>query len=563
MSIRNIFNREFSVVASAAVVIGFFSLVSKFLGLLRNRILAGEFGAGDTLDVYFAAFRIPDFIYNILIIGILSSVFIPVFAEHLAKGKEEAQKLANVTLTVFSALLAFFSVVAIIFTPELMSLVAYGFDSQKMQSAIMLTRIMFLSPILLGLSNILSNILQVHRMFFSFAVAPVLYNIGIIVGAIFLTRPFGIAGLAMGVVLGATLHLLIQLVPLARLGFRFRPIFDITHPALRKIIWLSLPRTLGLGAYQINFIVITALASTISSGSIAVFNFANDLQYIPIGIVALSFISAVFPSLSARYAQKDFGGFLDEFYLTINQILYLIVPISVFLILERAQIVRVILGYGQFSWGDTRLTAAALGAFALSIFAQGLIPLFSRAFYAIQNTVTPIFINISSALINIFLSFYFLSLLRSGGTFHNLIASLFKVSDISDISVLALPLAFSASGVINFLWLYLSFSYKLGEFDSAKILYSLIRINIATFLMAMAIYPTLYFAARIVDMHTFFGVFAQGTVAFLAGALVYVVASFALKTPEFFIFWKLFALPVRRIFLSRLFPIQVNGSEKL
>ena len=563
MNFRNFFNREFSVVASAAVVIGFFSFVAKILGLLRNRILAGEFGAGDALDAYFAAFRVPDFIYNILIIGILSSVFIPVFAEYLAKDKESARKLLNVVLTVFAVLLVAFSVLAIIFMPTLMSFVAYGFDAEKMRLTVALSRIMFLSPILLGISNILSNVLQVHKMFFSFALAPVLYNIGIIVGALFLARPFGVAGLALGVVLGAFFHFLIQLPPLARLGFKFRLVFDWAHPGLKKIVWLSLPRTVGLAAYQINFIVITAIASAISSGSVSVFNFANDLQYVPIGIVALSFISAVFPSLSARYARNDISGFLNEFYLTVNQILYLVIPLSVFLILERAQIVRVVLGYGQFSWEDTRLTAAALGAFALSIFAQSLTPLFSRAFYAIQDTKTPILINVVSAALNIFFSFYFLSLLKAGGAFADFVAAVFKISDLNDIAVIALPLAFSASGIINFLWLYFAFSNRINDFDSGKILYSLLRINAASALMAIAVYPALYLTAMIVDTHTFFGIFAQGAAAFLVGTAVYVSASFIFKIPEFFVFWNLFTLPVKRIFLSRLFPIQVNGSEKL
>lgn len=563
MNIRNIFNREFSVVASAAVVIGFFSLVSKFLGLLRNRILAGEFGAGDTLDVYFAAFRIPDFIYNILVIGILSSVFLPVLAEYMARDKEAAQKLVNAVLSVFVALIAVFSLVAIIFTPELMSFVAYGFNPEKMKLAVTLTRIMFLSPVLLGASDILSNILEVRKMFFSFAVAPVFYNLGIIIGALFFIHPFGIMGLAFGVVLGSFFHLLIQLIPLSRLGFKFHFDFNIKHPGLKKIFWLSLPRTVGLAAYQINFIVITAIASTVSSGSISIFNFANDLQYVPIGIVALSFVSAVFPSLSASYAKKDISGFLEELYLTVNQILYLVIPISVFLILERAQIVRVLLGYGQFSWQDTRLTAAVLGAFTLSIFAQSLVLLFSRAFYAIHDTKTPIFINVASVALNIFFSFYFLHLLKAGGAFAHFIAVLFKISDLGDISVIALPLAFSASSIVNFLWLYFAFSNRVNEFDSGKILYSLLRINIASSLMALAVYPALHLMALIVSTHTFLGIFAQGAAAFLAGSLIYVFASFALKTPEFFVFWNLFTMPVKRIFLSRLFPIQVNGSKKL
>lgn len=563
MFFKNILNKEYQVVMSAAFMIGFFSFLSKILGLIRNRIFAGEFGAGDTLDIYFAAFRIPDFIYNLLIIGVLGSVFIPVFAEYLARGKKEAWRFANNVLTVFAAGVAIFSIVAIIFAPQIISLIAFGFDAQKQQATVALTRIMFLSPLLLGISSIIGSILQTNKMFFSFAVAPVFYNIGIILGAVFFVDFFGIIGLAIGVALGAFLHLIINLLPLLHLGFKFRPVFDLTHPGLRKVFWLSLPRTVGLAAYQLNFIVITALASAVSAGSISVFNFANDLQYVPIGIVALSFVTAVFPALSSSWAEGDVKGFLDELYLSVNQILFLVIPISIFLILERAQIVRVILGYGAFSWEDTRLTAAALGAFAISIFAQSLIPLFSRAFYAISDTKTPVFINVVCVFINIFLSFWFLRLMDGGGQFFELVGRLLKVSDMENISVLALPLAFSVSSIINFLWLYFAFSTKISEFDSSKILTSIVKINIAVALMAVAIYPTLRLVAGIVDMHTFAGIFLQGVSAFLVGLTVYSVVSYLLKISEFFAFWEALYLPVRKLFLSRLFPVQVNGSEKL
>lgn len=563
MIFKNILNKEFQVVMSAAFVIGFFSFISKILGLVRNRIFAGEFGAGDTLDIYFAAFRVPDFIYNLLIIGVLGSVFIPVFSEYMEKDKKEAWRFANDVLTIFTVGIAVFSLLAIMFAPQLISLIAFGFDAQKQQATVTLTRVMFLSPLLLGISSIVGSILQTNKMFFSFAVAPVFYNIGIIVGAVFFTKFFGVLGLAFGVVLGAFLHLLINLQPLFRLGFRFRPTFDLRHPGLKKVFWLSLPRTIGLAAYQLNFIVITALASAVSAGSISVFNFANDLQYIPIGIVALSFVSAVFPSLSSSWARRDVKGFLDEFYLSVNQILFLVIPISIFLILERAQIVRVILGYGAFSWEDTRLTAAALGAFTLSIFAQGLILLFSRAFYAISDTKTPVIINVTSVFINIFFSFYFLRLMDAGGQFANFVGTVLKVADMEDISVLALPLAFSLSSVINFLWLYFAFSNRIAEFDSTKILNSVTKINLAALIMAAAIYPTLRIVAGLVDMRTFTGIFLQGGAAFLAGLIVYSFSSYLLKIPEFFAFWQAFSLPVKRIFLSRLFPIQVNGSEKL
>ncbi|MBI5913648.1 murein biosynthesis integral membrane protein MurJ [Candidatus Azambacteria bacterium] len=560
MKWRNIFNAEFDVIFSAAVMIGFFSFLSKALGILRNRIFAGEFGAGDTMDVYFAAFLIPDFLYSLLILGILSSVFIPVFAEYEARNKEEAWRLANVVLTVFCTVFAVCAAIAAVFAPWLVALVAPGFDGEKQAQTALLMRIMFLSPILLGASNIIGNMLQARRRFFAFALAPVMYNIGIIIGALFLVKPFGVAGLAVGVVLGALLHFLIQIPAVAQLGFSFRPEFTLRHLGLVKIARLSLPRTVGLVANQLNFVVVTAIASTVASGSIAVFYFANDLQFVPISIIALSFVSAVFPFLAASYAKGDIDAFLNKLYDAINQILYFVIPISLFLILMRAQLVRVLLGYGQFSWEDTRLTAAAVGAFALSIFAQSLVPLFSRAFYALQDTKTPVVINIASTALAALLSFYFLHLMTAGGEFARVVGAIFRVSDLAHAAILALPLAFSVASVINLLALYSAFMVRVEHFDSARIVPSLFKINVAAACMAVAVYGALHIAAQWVNMQTFAGVFAQGGFALVAGAIVYGAASHILRIPEFASVVQSFSLPVKRIFLSRLFP--VSGSEE-
>ncbi len=544
-------------------MIGFFSLISRILGILRNSIFTSEFGAGDATDIYFSAFRIPDLIYNIFIVGAIGAIFIPVFFEYLQKSKKEALHLTNTVLNVFVFFVIVASAILAIFTEEVMSLLVGGFSEEKIKATVDLTRIMLLSPILLGVSSILGNFLQAQKRFFAFALAPIFYNIGIIFGALFLVSKFGILGLAYGVVLGAFMHLLVQLPAVYKLGFKYEFSFDIFHPGLKKMYVLAAPRVISLLAYQLNFIVITFIGSSLASGSIAIFNFANDLQYVPIGIVALSFVTAVFPALSENYAKKDMKEFLVKFYSTVNQILFLVIPISVFLILERAQIVRILYGYGEFSWEDTRLTAAALGLFALSVFAQSLVPLFSRAFFAMGNSKKPVFINVSSLAINIGLSFFFVNLLKTEGVFRTVLGQAFKVSDIADIAVLGLPLAFSIASVINLLWLYFSFSHSIKEYSSDKILYSVNRINLAVFAMGVTVYPTLYFLADIVNMHTFLGIFLQGAAAFLIGLFVYIGCAYFLKIPEFFAFWEAFTLPIKRMFLSKSYPSQVNGSEKI
>ena len=563
MILRNILNRESKFIISAALMIGFFSLLSRVLGILRNRIFTSEFGAGDSLDIYFAAFRIPDLIYNLFIIGAVGAIFIPVFFEYLQRSRKEALELTNTVLNVFVIFVIVASAIVAFFAEGIMSVLVYGFSQEKLDITVKMTQIMLLSPIFLGISSILGNFLQAHKRFFSFALAPILYNIGIIIGALFFVDKLGIAGLAWGVVLGAIFHLLIQLPPAFSLGFKYKFSFDIFHPGIKKILILATPRVIGLFAYQLNFIVITAIGSALASGSIAIFNLANDLQYIPIGIVALSFVTAVFPSLSESYAKKNIKEFLSKFYLTVNQILFLVIPISVFLILERAQIVRVLYGAGEFSWEDTRLTAATLGIFALSVFAQSLVPLFSRAFFAMGNSKTPVFINVSSLALNIALSFYFVSLVKTGGAFRDFLGSALRVSDLADIAILALPLAFSIASIINLLWLYFSLSHKVHEYNSEKILYSVNRINISVLAMGVAVYPTLYFMAGVVNMYTFWGIFLQGLAAFVVGSAVYLWMTYILKVPEFSAFWQALTLPVKKMFLSKDYTQQINGSEKL
>ncbi len=560
MKLKHILNTEFNVVAGAAFTIGFFSLLSRVLGVVRNRIFAGEFGAGNTMDMYFAAFLIPDFVYNLFIVGMFSSIFIPVFAREREQSPESAWRLANTALTIFTVIVAVCALIAIAFAPWLIMLVAPGFDAQKQAGAVALMRIMLLSPVLLGISNVAGSILQAHKMFFSFALAPVMYNIGIIIGAVFFVAPFGANGLALGVVLGAFLHLAIQLPPLFQLGFHFKVSFDIAHAGLRRMSRLSMPRIAGIAAYQFNIVFVSAMASTITQGSVSIFNFANDLQFVPVGIVALSFASAVFPFLADSYAKRDTDAFLDRLYGTVNQILFFVIPISIFFILLRAQIVRVILGYGQFSWEDTRLTAAALGAFAISVFAQSLIPLFSRAFFAREDTKTPVIINIVSVLLNVIFTFFFLRLMRAGGAFAFAIGALLKINGVEGMEILALPLAFSLSAIINFLWLYFAFSSRVEKFDGSRIISSLWKINCAAAVMAVFVYGALYASALFVNMHSFAGIFTQSIAGFLAGFLAYGTMAHILKIPEFFALCETVPLPARRL-VSRFSFFQIDNKD--
>ena len=364
-------------------------MVSRLLGLVRDRILAGSFGAGSELDIYYAAFRVPDLVYSLVVLGAISAGFIPVFVGYLQKNKEKAWYLANGLLNLMALSLIVVCFVLIILAPWLVKLVAPGFSEDNLSLTIQLTRIMFLSPFFLGLSAVFGGILQSFRRFLIYSLGPVMYNLGIIFGALVLVERFGLVGLAYGVSLGAFLHMLIQVPSAYSSGFRWRPVFDLKFAGLRRVLKLMPPRILNTALNQIIFWLMTVFASFLAVGSIAVYNFAYNIWSFPLGIFGLSFVLASFPKISDKAQRKDRLGFVKVFSFTARQILFYTLPAAVLFIVLRSQIVRVILGSGRFDWQDTFLTYQTLAYFSLSLFAEGLVFLFLRGFFAWEDTKTP------------------------------------------------------------------------------------------------------------------------------------------------------------------------------
>jgi putative peptidoglycan lipid II flippase len=535
--LNHIFNSQTKTITFAAILLAGSVLISRLLGLVRDRLLAGKFGAGEELDIYFAAFRIPDFVYGILIMGGITAVFLPVFSEYFSKNEEEGWQLANNVLNCFLVLLIFLCGVLAIFTPLLVKFVAPGFNQEQKELAISLTRIMFLSPIFFGLSSVFSGILHYFNRFFAYSLAPILYNLGIIFGIIFFVPIFGLWGLAYGVVLGAFLHWVLQIPAAKTSGFKYLPVFNFKFPGLVKIFKLMLPRTIGAAAYHINLVVITAIASTLAAGSIAIFNFSNNLQYFPIGLVGASFAIAAFPALSRAWAEGAKEKFLKGFCSVFRQILFLIIPISILMFLLRAQIVRLVLGTGEFDWLATRLTAASLGLFCLGIFAFAFIPFLARAFYAFQDTKTPVIIGVSSMVLNIVLAISLVWLLGFQNPFQQFITNTLKLQEIKDISVVGLPLALSISGIFQFFLLLVFLRKRMGDIRLKEIWQSFWKVIIATILMSVATYLVLQITAGLVDMNTFKGVLSQAVSAVLTGTIVYFLITYLLRSPESKTIW--------------------------
>ena len=515
MMLNKLWNGSIDNIGWAAVVVGASSFISRFLGVFRDHILAGQFGAGDELDIYFAAFRVPDLIFNLLVLGALSAGFIPVFISLLNNpdkpvNNSDAWRFANLVISSLMVILVILSVIGIILAPQLLRLLTPGFSPDKLAATVQLSRLMFLSPLLLGISGVVGGILQSFKNFFVYSLSPIFYNLGIIAGALFLVPRFGLVGLAWGVVIGATLHLLVQLPALWKLGFRCRPILDWHDQALRQIGRIMVPRTMGLAVSQLNLLVMTILASALASGSLAIFNLANNLQSFPIGIFGISFAIAAFPALSE--AAFDKKRLIVNFSQTIRQILFFVIPITVLIFALRAQIIRVVLGTGNFDWQDTIMTMDTLGFFALSLFAQATIPLLVRVFYARHNSSTPFYVGMATVVVNIILS---------------LILG-------PKMGVLGLALAFSIANILNFILLWVALSFSVGNLDLTRIAIAVFKFSVSAVaaggtaqIMKAVVWP-------FIDMTKFSGVFIQLIVSSAAGLLVYLGFCYLLRSEELF-----------------------------
>jgi putative peptidoglycan lipid II flippase len=348
--LNHILNSKTKTITFAAFLLALSTLISRILGLVRDRLLAGRFGAGEELDIYFAAFRIPDFFYGILIAGGITAAFLPVFSEYFSKktSKEnewspQVLEFTNNILNCFLILLILICLILAIFAPLIIKFIIPGFSPENKALTIALTRIIFLSPIFFGLSSVFSGILHFFNKFLVYSLAPILYNLGIIFGILFLVPSFGVFGLAYGVILGAFLHLIIQIPAAKNSGFKYKPLFNFKYSGLKKVFKLMIPRTIGSAAYHINLVVITAIASTLTAGSITIFNFSNNLHYFPIGLIGTSFAISSFPVFSKFWARGQKREFLDSFSSSFRQIIFFIIPISLLIFILRAQIVRLVL----------------------------------------------------------------------------------------------------------------------------------------------------------------------------------------------------------------------------
>lgn len=388
---KSLLFRKQKTILSGAFVIGFMLFISALLGLVKKRLYASIITPGLELDVFFAAFRLPDFVFQLLITGSLNAAFIPIFSLYISK--EDKQKtwgfvslILNLVLIIFITL----SMVMFIFAGFFGRLVGPGFNPEQLELLVRLMRILLIAPILLGLSSFTAGVLQSFKRFLLPYFSPVVYNLGAILGIVFLYPAFGMEGAAWGVVIGAIAHFLIQLPALRHLGFKYSLTLKVKDVYLKQMLKLSLPRTIGAGIEQIKTLIFTNLASFLPVGSLSFFDLGQSITNLPISILGISIAQASLPQFASLHAKGDWPTLRKTFASSFNQILFLILPISVILVVLKIPVVRLIYGAGKFSWEDTVLTAWVVALFSISIFAQALNALMVRLFYALHETKLPV-----------------------------------------------------------------------------------------------------------------------------------------------------------------------------
>ena len=511
----------------AAYLLAALTLASQILALLRDRIFAHTFGAGHVLDLYYAAFRVPDLVFALVASLVSAYVLIPRLT---GMDREATRRLLSESATFLFGVGGALSVILAVFMPQFLGFLYPDLTTSPYQAEfVLLARMLLLQPLLLGLSGVLGSVTQVHRRFTLFAISPVLYNLGIIAGTVFLYPRFGLPGIGAGVIIGSVAYLAVNIPVIAEAGVIPRltlPSFARMLPVIRN----SVPRSLALSMGAITALVLTAFASRLGTGSVSVLTFASNLEAVPLALIGASYAVAAFPALSEASALEK----RDEFTRILGAsarhvILWSVVSLGLIAVL-RAHIVRVVLGTGAFDWDATRLTAALLAILAVGLVAQGLVLLFSRALYAVRQSWRPLAYQILGGLFTVLLAALFLSNSTSG--FATFLARILRVGDIEGTTILFIALAATLGQI--FLALLSLLALKRVCPGLARMLSRpLLDGSVAAFAGGAAAYATLAFLGGIAPLTTLAAVFIQGLFAGIVGLAASALALSVVENEEF------------------------------
>lgn len=498
--------RERHILFNTLIVALSFGL-SAAMGLVRNMIIARHFGLGAELDAYYAAFKLPDLLFTVVAGGALATAFIPVFTERIAVGDHAgAWRLASAITNLVVIVVSLLALLAALFAPWLVRVVlAPGFDAAQQAETVTLMRLVLLSTLCFGVSAIQSSILHSYKHFLLPALAPVVYPVGIIIGALWLAPAWGVRGLAVGAILGSLLHLLVKLPMLARVGFRWLPVVDLRSPAVGRVLVLMGPRVLDLGVFHLMLVVNTNLASRLAPGSVSALEWGWEFQQLPETIIGTAFGLVAFPTLADLAARGDRAGLRATLGDALRMVITLTAPATVGLILLGRPLIELVYERGAFDPQATEAVYVALLFYALGLVGHSSLELVARAFFALQDTVTPLLVAIGAAIVQVLLALAVMGSMGHGGL------------------ALANSIAITAE-VILLLWIL---RRRLGGVEGRQTLQLALRVATASLLMGVAIWLLLPHLLRAgLPLPSAATSLAGGSVI---GAVVFLVSGYALQ----------------------------------
>jgi putative peptidoglycan lipid II flippase len=536
----------------AAYILALFAFGSQILALVRDRLLAHTFGAGDELDLYYAAFRIPDLMF-VLFVSVLSVYVLLPFVTK-AREADGAKAGAHVLEQMFTVFLVCYSVIALVLffaTPYLVSVFFPGL-ADHFETLIVLIRILLLQPFLLGVSSLFGVVTQLSHRFILYAISPLVYNVGIILGITILYPHFGMRGLVIGVVVGALGHMLVQFPLVYKSDFAFGLAKSFDYKLMKSILLVAIPRALTLSVHQLVLLVFVGAATMMATGSVSVFQFAFNLQSVPLAIIGMSYSVAAFPVLADLFAKKDQGAFNAHVLTAMRHILFWSFPIIALVIVLRAQIVRVVLGSGEFDWSDTRLTAAVLALFIIALTAQSILLLLVRTFYAGGKTRTPLLVALGGAAISIASALMGLKFISLYPNFNSSLEALFRLEGVAGTEILVLALAFVFGVLIEMLILILMTKREFG-FKWEGLGQQMMQSVLAATAAALSAYAALVFIVDGINQETFIGILLQGAVAGIVGTTSAIFVYYVLGSREL--------NEIYRSYHSKIFKTDVIGPQ--
>lgn len=502
----NIFTAAFFIVAT--------TIFGQVLGLFKYRLLVAIFGASSDLGVFLASFRVPDFLFQIFITGALSTSFIPLFSEFVSQNKkDEANRFTSAILSYGVLVFVVISIFIVIFAHPLARAVAPGFSDREIKLMANLMIIIQISEVFFVVGTVFSGVLQSYQHFLIPGIASALYNLGIIIGITILSGVFhlGIYGATFGVVIGAFFFFAAQLPLLGGTGFHFKFTLHRDH-AVKKIGALMIPRSLTLLIAQIAITANVFFASFTTSRGLVILELAQTLMLAPVLLFGQSIAQASFPSLSLK--SKEPEEFVSIFVSSLNQIMYLTLPISALLVVLRIPIVRLFFGASRFNWDATVATGLTLALLGISIAAQSAIYLFSRAFFALKDSQTPFFITLFSVIINIALSYYFILFLK--------------------LPVYYLGISFTIGNIMSFILLLITLNAKI-TLPKLEIVITTLKILTATLVMGVALYIPIKLLDQLVfDTTRTINLLILTGIASVTGIVAYIFFTWLLDIKEAF-----------------------------